>query len=666
MADRNLAQLNYEIGADLSKLDLSINEANRLIKDFTVQAGKASKDGLAPLNAEIAKLTQYKENLKQIGLPTDLPDSVKRSTIALTSLNQVVQDLPFGFIGIQNNIPNLVQQFSLLSKESGGFKNALSAVGNAISGPIGLVAGVSLLSTILTTLVQKYGSLGTAFKDIFGVQKNVVDLQNQYNTELEKSVGSSAGEIANLESLGRILTNNNSTLNQRNGAYDLLKKLQPEILSGIDREISLSEQQNVLVRERIKLIANEIVLKGQQQALEKLISKNSEEAFSTLNKITTGGFFDKVGLLFKGLFQNGLQANSAISVIGDTFSKTNRETDFYTKLLDDVNLKLSEATAKINNLSTAEKERLKAQKDAKKLAEDKVKIEKKLAEEAIKIQQDTFKREDDAFKILKNAYISTLTDREKELYKIQENYENQRADLLRANIDDFSLIEQQKFEAIREVVAKYDKIALDNIQKQNDAELKLAQKQSKEIEDLFKNQTIGFEPKINIDYSKLGFSKNVVKQLNQGLKFDEIEKNAQESSKKIFEAFNGILFQPLSDLFTNLIETGKFGFKDFVNAILQQLTRLIAKLTAAAIVAGILAILTGGGSTASGAASGGASSFGAIFKSLTGFGGGVKSPSFGGVNPGGMAMNGSVNLVLRGQDLVGSINRTNSQLSRIG
>ena len=40
--------------------------------------------------------------------------------------------------------------------------------------------------------------------------------------------------------------------------------------------------------------------------------------------------------------------------------------------------------------------------------------------------------------------------------------------------------------------------------------------------------------------------------------------------------------------------------------------------------------------------------------------------NFAGVQGGGMQMAGAVNLTLRGSDLVGSINRTNSTINRVG
>jgi len=638
-----LPDIVYKLGDDLSKANPTLDQTNALIKKFKDQAGSASKNELPALNNEILKLQQYASGLQKLGLPNNLPDNTKRSTTALTSLNQVVQDLPFGFIGIQNNIPNLVQQFSLLTKDSKGFKNALVEVGNAISGPIGLVAGVSLLTTGLTALVQKYGSLSTAFAEIFGIQKSLTDLQGQYNEELGKSIGASEAEKANLQSLAKIYLDGNSTLNQRVGAYDLLKKSYSELLPDIERETKLTEEQTIAFRERIKLLLQEISLEGQKKALQNLISKNAEESFTTLNKVSRAGFYDKLELLFKGLFQNGLQAASAISIVGDTFSKTNGETQFYTKLLDNVNLKLSEVTKIINDATIAEKKRQQAIKDAKKFGEEKIKLEKKLAEEILKAQQDRFNREDNAFQVLKNAYISTLTEREQELYKIQDDYENQRATLLRANIDDFASIEEQKRIKIQAVIDKFNKIDLDNEEKAAKERLRIQEEIGKSARNQFESTFI----------SKKGKSEQ-----------EENAKALENSYLSVGKAIFSNVINPLNELFDVILSKGEKSWQDFTNVVLDSLKKLLIKLAAAAAIAVILSAISGGTSNAAKGGVGFLKAFGSILG--VNLGGKVANPGFGGVNPGGMAMAGSVNLVLRGQDLVGSINRTNSQLSRIG
>ena len=79
----------------------------------------------------------------------------KSSRIALTNLSLVVQDLPFGFIGIQNNLPFVIKSFQDLSKETGGTANALKSLGSQLIGPGGLFFAFSAVTTGLTLLIGR-------------------------------------------------------------------------------------------------------------------------------------------------------------------------------------------------------------------------------------------------------------------------------------------------------------------------------------------------------------------------------------------------------------------------------------------------------------------------------------------------------------------------------
>ena len=131
------------------------------------------------------------------------------------------------------------------------------------------------------------------------------------------------------------------------------------------------------------------------------------------------------------------------------------------------------------------------------------------------------------------------------------------------------------------------------------------------------------------------------------------------------ELFRNTFTNPLSDLFTNFLDTGKLAFKDFGKAILQTINQVVARIIATGIVNLLGSILFPG---APGITKGVGGAFKAAFGSILGinFGGGIAAPSFAGVGGGSLGMSGQVNLVLRGQDLVGSLNRTNTLINRVG
>ena len=160
------------------------------------------------------------------------------------------------------------------------------------------------------------------------------------------------------------------------------------------------------------------------------------------------------------------------------------------------------------------------------------------------------------------------------------------------------------------------------------------------------------------------FNENIAKAKEAGLTLSEYDEITRKSLLETGQVIYNSILSPLNQLFDVVLTKGKKSWEDFTESVVESLKKLLVKLAAAAAIAVVLSAISGGAANTSGGGVG----FFEAFGNLLGFGKGkgVANPSFGGVQPAGMAMNGNVNLVLRGQDLVGSLNRTNSQLSRIG
>src|SRR5699024_5073082 len=109
------------------------------------------------------------------------------ANFAVLGLSQGLQDLPFGFIGIQNNIPMIIRSFSQLRQETGSTRQALKGLGNALLGSGGLFLGTSLLISGITLLTQKYGSLGNAWDVLTGKASALYNKQKQLNKAFENA-----------------------------------------------------------------------------------------------------------------------------------------------------------------------------------------------------------------------------------------------------------------------------------------------------------------------------------------------------------------------------------------------------------------------------------------------------------------------------------------------
>ncbi len=211
-----------------------------------------------------------------------------------------------------------------------------------------------------------------------------------------------------------------------------------------------------------------------------------------------------------------------------------------------------------------------------------------------------------------DAYLSTLSDRDAELFKREIKFYQDLAAVKKAGTTDFTLIEEGYRLDRLKINQKYDE---------------------KELRDFEKQQ-------------------NKLKK-----QFEDIRSNLQS-----------VFFNPLSDIFEKFLEDGTFTFEEFRKVVVQNIKKMVAQLAATQILNTLASVL-------SGFTPGGTGSF--IGNLLSGNIGGsmnrsgfeassIAAPNIGGLSGGSLAMTGGVSLVLRGSDLVGSINRTNAQISRVG
>ena len=77
-----------------------------------------------------------------------------QATTALSNFSRVVQDAPFGIIGIANNIDPLLASFQRLKVETGSTKGAFQALASSLAGAGGLALAVSAATSILSVLAM--------------------------------------------------------------------------------------------------------------------------------------------------------------------------------------------------------------------------------------------------------------------------------------------------------------------------------------------------------------------------------------------------------------------------------------------------------------------------------------------------------------------------------
>ena len=631
----------FRLGADVSSFTKSITEVEAELKNARAAVKTALGDDLIQANKYVEDLEQSLKNLKAVGVQVpgskeatkglrDVAPAAQKAQNTLTGLSGVVRDLPFGFIAIQNNLPILADQFGALSKESGGVGGALKNLGGALIGPAGIAFAFGAVTSIVTSLIQEYGSLGEALNVILGITKPLTEAQKAYNKASFEAAGNAAAEEAKVAILTKTLLDSKKPQADRLAAYGELKKVAPDVVAGIKDENALTNASNILIAANSKLRAESVRLKVQEAGITAALTTNetkiaelrakldkvtqdyvkSAKELNTANKdnIVTG--FGSVTAQQSALtaFNNNAKAVKELQAQINVLTGENQT---YLNQLDPVVLglaKINEQTRdQIEGLKESNKETQTAESNAKKRAEA-------LKREAIAIEKRNA------------AERAARTER----VPLQVSF-------------DIAAIAKQDYGAL------YKKNVIDKFKK--------AQK-----------ETGGIEVPLNLpDVDPISRLQGVI---NKSDFFREgLAKDFENAKNTLIDVF----FDPLGELFGNFFETGKFAFDEFGKSILKTIKSLVSRIIATGIINLLANILfpdqalasAALGKSSTGAGGGILGAFGAAFKSVLGIGK-IANPNFSGMQGGGMQLAGEVVFRQRGSDLIGVINRTNGTINRVG
>jgi hypothetical protein len=631
----------FRLGADVSSFTKSITEVEKELDSARKSIKGALGDDLLKGNQYVQDLEQSLKNLRSVGVQVpgaakaaneikNIAPAAQKAQNTLTGLSGVVRDLPFGFIAIQNNLPILADQFTALSKESGGVGGALKGLGGALIGPAGVAFAFGAVTSIVTGLIQEYGSLSEALNVILGITKPLTEAQKAYNKASFETAGNVAAEESKVNILTKTLLDNKKPQADRLAAYGELKKVAPDVVSGIKDENALTNESNLLIAANSKLRAESVRLKVQEAGITAALTTNETKIAELRAKLATAT--DKYVKSAEALNKSDKQAiitglgsrtaqelalkafndnADAVKALNGEISVLTGENQKYLNQLDPVVLGL----ANINEQTRKQVEGLKeSNKETKASETNSKKRTKQLEREAIALKKKTEADEKALEKLRQERTIRVTAQLEVDFQR-------------RGNIDTSEILKKRIQETQKEVQRTAGAIQV----------------------------PIQF-PAVN----PLALLQNIKLAQAEFQKLKEAA-NLQATTQLITDTF----FSPLAGLFEGLISGAKNSMQEFGKAITSALKQLVAKIIATGIIQIIGVLLSGGFSAAAGGAAGGfksvlkgiGSAFG--FKTLA-------NPNFGGVTGGGMAMSGAVNVVLRGQDLVGSLNRTNAQINRVG
>ena len=561
--------------------------------------------GVDPLDASIIKMKRDYDALNaSLGNGSS---NMKKSNMQFTNLALVIQDLPYGFRGIQNNLP------ALFGSIAGGAGIAYLAFSSIVAA--------------LTFWDQRAQAAAAATKKL--------------KDENDALVSSVSGEATKVATLIEILKSESETRERKNRAIKELQTINPDIFKGLKLEGDGVKNLNKFYSAYINNLKNVILLKQAEQELEQLI-KQELKSGPVLKRIDPKPLKDSNKLLTDNL---------------NVVSKTEKA---YTAI-DGKNTNI------INNLNKENKQQAKKKDLLSRISKLTGSIELK-QEGGGKSPEQIAKDNADALLKAQNVqvqnYIDTLDDRNKEITKSELQLQEDIVTLAKAGFTNYESAFLANKARIDDINSKYNDIEYKRNQKSINDNIAFENQLAKDLDRIDKERlkqeqdnynaslsylkqyynnkrdfatgskeelkNIAMEEQATLDSLFLGGAINYEDYLklsaDSTAKFvsltEQITKNAFDSMLKIG---NGIMsaLGPSLDL---LLEKGADVGEVLSNAFKSVLKQLAKVIISAAIAVALISILfpkkleTAGGS-------------GKLFGGLFGQGMGLGSTLFGGASP---------------------------------
>lgn len=242
--------LKIVIGADVSEAEKAIASISKPLDQLGDQAVKTGKQ----ISTVTRPLEVASSQTKKFGAAiATLPRGVGQANSSLVSFSRILQDAPFGFIAIQNNITELIPTFQRLKAETGSTGAAFKALFSAIGGAGGVGLAISAITSALTLFSLSSRGSKKDTEEHAKVVDQAAEAQKKYQQSLDQAAGSVISQAKDIQNLRDILLSTNSamqaltesTINQ--GVARLIfdsknEQLQKILSAEIEKQIILRKQ----------------------------------------------------------------------------------------------------------------------------------------------------------------------------------------------------------------------------------------------------------------------------------------------------------------------------------------------------------------------------------------------------------------------------------------
>lgn len=191
------------------------------------------------------------------------PPASNAATQSMVNLGRVVQDAPFGFIGIANNLNPLIEGFQRTRAAAGSTGGAFKALLGSLKGAGGIGLAVSVISSGLVLFGDR----------IFGTGKKAKEAAKELD-ELGKSI---AGQAVKLTSLVGLVQNVNSSYGDKQKAIRAINQEYGDYIKNLGLEQVNLNNISAAYDKIIDSLIRQAVVKGIQDEISKSIEETAKQ-----------------------------------------------------------------------------------------------------------------------------------------------------------------------------------------------------------------------------------------------------------------------------------------------------------------------------------------------------------------------------------------------------
>lgn len=272
-------EIKVTIGADVSQLTAQLTLAENDLRAFQTELKRATNvQDISKLQNSVQILTTRIAGLKTEIAKTNVPlndfsktsdkivDSSKRSGDALMNLGRVVQDAPYGFIGIANNINPLLESFQRLQKDSGGVGGALKSMASSLAGP----AGIGIAISVVTSAIVYFSSHTSKAEEAIN---KLTKANEEHKKALNEIIGAYAAEQVKVDVIIAQIRTETLTRGQRTEAIKQLQQIAPQYFATLNAEKATIEQLEIAYKKFTGSILNSIAVRLKEKELADITEK---------------------------------------------------------------------------------------------------------------------------------------------------------------------------------------------------------------------------------------------------------------------------------------------------------------------------------------------------------------------------------------------------------